>query len=155
MPKIKLATQGDIPRFVHNGLSVISGWTELDTDSLTPESVDALAEYTGRFVRVHEQDADAFRSFMAGHGYEYKDGAVTDTRAEERQRERVAREADAQRVSGTARAPREDAGRGSFQVPPGATEQPAGTSGDVVRERDGSTTDAQKPSNKTPPPRGR
>src|SRR5688572_5323186 len=125
MAKIKLSTMGGVPRFVHNGLNVTDGWEEIETDDLSDESRTALAEYTGRFVRVHDQDQDAFRSYLAQHGYEYKDGQVTDTRsADEREQERAT--AEAQRAAkgtspGRPNPPRDDTGPaavGSFQAPP-------------------------------------
>jgi hypothetical protein len=148
MPKIKLATMGEIPRFNHNGISVSDAWQEIDTDTLSDESRQALVDYVGRFVRVHDEDQDAFRSYVAPHGYEFKDGQITDTRSpEERERERAAQAG--QQSAARPTPPRDDTQpqtAGTFQVPPGGEAPAAGGDRDAVR--DSRDTSPDKPSNK-------
>jgi hypothetical protein len=130
MAKIKLTTQGDVPRFQHNGLSISDAWTEVELDSMNDDTRQALVDYVGRFVRVHDDDMDAFKSYLSSHGLEYNadDGRVHDPKKEAE--EKAAAEERA-RTGATATAtdvPREPAhpsgsprpeGTGTFQTPPG------------------------------------
>lgn len=155
MATIKVVTMGDTPRFVHNGLTVTSNWTELDLDTLNDESRQALVDYVGRFVRVHDDDVETFRSYLSQNGMRYEDGKVVDPQREER--ERKAAEEAARTAKGTMPGrpapPRDDAGAATsdFQGPPGAEQIARDGSRDVVtRDRDSAPTDPQKPSNKAP-----
>ena len=161
MATIKITTANNLPRFVHGGLTVTNTWTDLDLDSLNEEQREALTQYTGSHIRVHDESADAYRQYLTQHGMTYEDGKVNDPAREERERKRAEADAEAQRTArGTspgrpATPPREDT---SFQGPPGVGEvreiDPSlATSGGTreVRERDSSPTSPDKPSNKPRP----
>jgi len=154
MAKIKLATQGDVPRFVHNGLNISQNWQEVDLDTMTDETRQALVDYVGRFVRVHDDDLDAFKAYLSQHGLEYTDeGHVRDPAAEERKRQEEARAAQPGQQPAPTSQPA-SADQGNFQTPPGAIsgrvvepDTSGGTRDTVTRDRDTTTTDPQKPSN--------
>ncbi len=47
----------DVPRFVHDGLEVTSGWREFDFAKAKKETQQAFLDYAGQFVQVHADDA--------------------------------------------------------------------------------------------------
>jgi hypothetical protein len=161
MATIKITTANNLPRFVHGGIEASNTWTDLDLDKLSEEQREALTQYTGSHIRVHDESADTYRQYLAQHGMTYEDGKVVDPQREERARKRAEADAEAQRTArGTSpgRAPippREDT---SFQGPPGAGQvrevDPTATAAQGTREvrsRDSSPTDPDRPSNKPRP----
>jgi hypothetical protein len=150
MATIKITTANLLPRFVHGGLTVTNGWTDLDLDTLTDDQRDALTRYTGTHIRVHDESADAYRSFLSSKGMRYEDGKVVDPAREESERKRIEADEAARAAARGSRPtpPRDDTQpqtAGGFQAPPGADrareiEPTTQRSGDVVRETDRSGT---------------
>lgn len=149
---IKVATpSSDIPRFIEGGLTITNGWSSIDLDTLNDEQRDTLSKYTGRFIRVHDEDLDTFRTYLGtfGAAYDPVDGTVKDPQREERekaaqaQRDQSTRDAEALRTArGT------NPGQPPAEPEPGTFQAAHGPGGRVVDEsvRERSDTAPDKPS---------
>ena len=161
MATIKIATQGDLPRFVDGGITAQRGWTDLDLDSLTDEGRATLSQYVGRFIRVHDESQSAFESYLAAHGMSWdKDaGRVKDPAREERERQQREADEQARTARGTSPGTAAVEGQRNFQSPTGTSartvdaEGGGGTRDVVTRDRTGADTSPDKPSTKRPPGR--
>lgn len=156
MATIKIATQGDLPRFVDGGLTVQHAWTDLDLDSLTAEQKQTLSRYTGRFIRVHDESQATFESWLGANGMSWNkdENRVNDPAREEAERKQ--READeaARLARGTSPTLPADQEAGSFQAPTATSGREVtgegGGTRDVVRDRTAADTAPDKPSTKRP-----
>jgi hypothetical protein len=149
MATIKVLAANNLPGFVHGGLNITNTWQDLDLDKLNEEQREALTQYTGSHIRVHDESIDTYRQWLSSQGMTYEDGRVVDPQRTERERKRTEERAEAERVArgtmpGRPTPPRDDT---SFQGPPGAG---AVREVDQTRDRDTTPTDPQKPSNKPP-----
>ncbi|MBA2718926.1 MAG: hypothetical protein H0U52_06765 [Chloroflexi bacterium] len=70
--KIRLMSASG-PRFLHEGLNITESWSEVDTDAIEPNTLDAIEEYTGSHIRIHPDDVEEFASRM---DLEFKDGRL-------------------------------------------------------------------------------